>query len=542
MSDVDQPTCGACRAPVDPGDRFCRDCGGALDGCAAYAVELHRVINEAAPIGLFLLDSAGRIRYWNRAMEEYSGHRRRDVLGRSAIEVLPGLEPHGHRVAGVIDSGIAFRVEQVVKDNPKGDHASDAYWFGPVVLDDGSAAVLAVMEDTTRRIRVDTQLIRSERLAAIGELAAGVAHNFNNILAAIGGDAQLLKLVAEEDGLPQHVIDAAQQICDETMRGGRIAHDLLSFARGAAPQIQRLSALEVVEDAARLIRNHPAARPVSITVAIDRDLPDVEADPHLLHQVFFNVMLNALQAMPGGGALTVSAALRSHEQDPRRGILDLKFHDTGVGIPREHLRRIFDPFFTQRVGGSSGTGLGLPVSLAMVKSIGGDIQVASAERIGTTVTVSLPIVERRNLPRGRRDSHGAALVLETDEKLRRTLVAIFARRGFEVESFGVVEEALDAFAARLPAQPYDLVLMEWGASPQSPLAVMQRMRSLDAEVPVIVLTGTTEPEQLAEALSAGAAFAFNKPPNFTELLAAAEHLARSRDPAHHLSEVRGVWL
>jgi PAS domain S-box-containing protein len=503
---------------------------------------MHRIIDEAVPIGLFLLDSACRVRYWNRAMEEYSGLRRRDVLGRQVTEVLPGLEPHGHRVAGVVDSGIAFRVEQVVKDTAKGDHVSDAYWFGPLVLDDGSAAVLAVMEDTTRRIRVDTQLIRSERLAAIGELAAGVAHNFNNILAAIGGDAQLLKLMAEEEGLPQHVIDAAQQICEETMRGGRIAHDLLSFARGAAPQIQQLSALDVVEDAARLIQNHPAARPVAITVAIDRDLPDVEADPHLLHQVFFNVMLNALQAMPGGGVLTVSAALRSHEQDPRRGIVDLKFHDTGVGIPREHLRRIFDPFFTQRVGGSSGTGLGLPVSLAMVKSIGGDIQVASAERIGTTVTVSLPIVERRNLPRGaRREPHGTALVIETDEKLRRTLVAILARRGFEVEAFGAVDEALEAFAAGLEVQPYELVLMEWSASPESPLTVLQRLRALDPSVPVIVLTGMTEPNQLAEALSAGAAFAFSKPPNFTELLAAAEHLVRSQRPGSHVSEIRRGW-
>src|SRR5947209_19631377 len=103
------------------------------------------------------------------------------------------------------------------------------------------------------------QVIRSERLAAIGELAAGIAHNFTNILAAIGGDAQLLKLVAQDEDLPPHVAEAAQQIYEETMRGGRIAHDLLSFARGAEPQIQRLHVREVVEDAVRLIKNHPAA-------------------------------------------------------------------------------------------------------------------------------------------------------------------------------------------------------------------------------------------------------------------------------------------
>jgi two-component system NtrC family sensor kinase len=87
--------------------------------------------------------------------------------------------------------------------------------------------------------------------------------------------------------------------------------------------------------------------------------------------------------------------MRGHEQDPSAGVLDVKFHDTGVGIPRENLRRIFDPFFSRRADGGTGSGLGLPVSLAMVKSIGGEIQVTSVEEIGTTVTVSLPIVERR---------------------------------------------------------------------------------------------------------------------------------------------------
>ena len=212
----------------------------------------------------------------------------------------------------------------------------------------GQNDILAMMEDITQKMRVDKQLIRSERLAAIGELAAGVAHNFNNILAAIGGDAQLLKLAAEDEHLPQHVIEAAEQIYDETMRGGRIAHDLLSFARGAEPQIQRLDVRSLIEDAVRLIKNHPSARSVTIDVEIAGDLAQIEADPNQLHQVFFNMILNALQAMPRGGVLTIGAGVRTDDHEPTGGMMDVKFHDTGVGIPREHLKRVFDPFYSRR--------------------------------------------------------------------------------------------------------------------------------------------------------------------------------------------------
>lgn len=484
---------------------------------------------EAAPVGLVLLDSDLRIRYWNRAMEAHASLRRRDALGRVITQALPHLLPSAHRISGVIRSAEPFRLDQITPAGRPGDNA-ESYWFGPVMLEDGTAGILVLMDDVTRRIMVDSHLIRSERLAAIGELAAGVAHNFNNILAAIGGDAQLLKLVAEEEHLPEHVIDAAQQICNETMRGGRIAHDLLSFARGAAPHIQRLEVRAVVDDAVRLIRHHPAARQVVIEVLIDRDLPDVEADAHLLHQVFFNLMLNALQAMPTGGLLSVSAGLRGHDQDPQQGMLDLKFHDTGIGIPKEHLRRIFDPFYSKRVGGAAGAGLGLPVSLAMMRSIGGDIRVSSAERIGSTVTLCLPIVERRTDPRHfLRQGHGRALVLESDESLGRTLAALLRRRGFEPTIHTSPDAALDELSAADSEQPFRLVLMEWTSAPDSVREVLPRACAAAPEAGVVILTGVTDPQRLMAALEQGAAFAFTKPPNFTELLAVAEQLARSGD-------------
>jgi signal transduction histidine kinase/ActR/RegA family two-component response regulator len=522
MSAPEPTTCPGCADPVDPSDRYCRSCGKGLGELARLGTELHRNINEGLPVGLILLDARLRIRYWNRTMEAHTSTRRRELLGSALFEALPQLKPYSHRIASVIDTAIPLRLEQVSRGSETG-HITEAYWFGPMTLADGTAGILAVMDDVSRRIRVDTQLIRSERLAAIGELAAGVAHNFNNILAAIGGDAQLLKMAAEEERLPEHVREAAQQICEETMRGGRIAHDLLSFARGAAPQMQTLDARSVAEDAVRLIRNHPAVRGSTIEIAIDRPLPEIEADPHLLHQVIFNVMLNALQAMPNGGILTISASLRGHDHDPTQGILDLKFHDTGVGIAREHVRRIFDPFYSKRVGGTAGTGLGLPVSLAMIRSIGGDIRVASAEGIGTTVTLSLPIVERRNETRlGTRSTRGRALVVEADENLGRTLAAVLRRRGFEVTNWGEIASGLTELDSSEGS--FRLIVLDWSPCPPSTCPIV-RVRAAAPHVPVMALTNVCDPHRLVDAVERGASFVFNKPPNFAELLSAAEQLA-----------------
>jgi PAS domain S-box-containing protein len=497
-------------------------------------MELHRAISEAVPLGVFILDRSLRVRYWNRTLETLSDLKRRDVLGKALGEVLPQLQECVHRIGGVFDTARAFRVEKVVTARESGAPVTESYWFGPLVLADDSAAVLGVMEDVTHRVRLDTQLLRSERLTAVGELAAGVAHNFNNILAAIGGDAQLLKMAADEEQLPPHVAETAQQITDQTMRGGRIAHDLLSFARGGAPQLQRLDARVLVENAVRLVLNHPAARLSRIEITLAGELPQVEGDAHLLHQVLFNLLLNALQAMPNGGTLTIAGGLRGDEADPRRGLLDLKLHDTGHGISKEDLRRVFDPFFSRRANGGTGTGMGLPVSLAMMKSLGGDIQIASAEHLGTTVTLSLPIVERRTGHRPSRREPGArVLVVESDGNLCRTLVALFQRRGFTVTAHATSTAALEAMASAGPRSAPDLLVLEWLPGPADTAPCLQQLRERWPEIPAIVLAGATGAETLQVALESGAQFVYSKPPGFAQLLATAEallHQSRSRYP------------
>ncbi len=337
----------------------------------------------------------------------------------------------------------------------------------------------------------------------------------------------MLKLTAEEEHLPAHVAESAQQIHEGAMRGGRVARDLLAFARGGEPQLQRLSIPEMVESTLRLTRHHPHARAVTCNADVAPRLPQVEADPNYLSQIFVNLTLNALQAMPHGGILTISAAVRSAEEDPIAGVLEVKFHDTGVGISRENLRRIFDPFYSHRADGTQGQGLGLSVSLAMIKSLGGDIQVTSAEGIGTTISVTLPIIERRAAPRTPTTTvppRGRALIVDEDPEVRRTLTALLLRQGFCSHSTASADEALALLGATPPAPPFRLALTEWLLPGAHPSAGRRVVETLARSMPVIVLTSSTRPEQLDEARRAGAGAVFSKPPIYDALLAAVQRL------------------
>ena len=519
--------CTYCQKRVAKIDVFCRGCGGRLTDEDRLRGDWGQLALDSMPGGIFVIDGGGRIHYWNRVMKELSGLSAARAHGRLLFEALPQLEPHREEILEALSASGSLRIDC---DTREGGHQEqrDAYCFRPLIGDAGPVGALGLVEDAAERIRLDNRLIRSERLAAIGELAAGIAHNFNNILAAVGGDAQLLKMMAEEQGLEAEFIETAQMIYEETMRGGRIANDLLSFAHGSEAKLQIVEMATLMDDTVRLARNHPGAKRVTIEQSLKSGAPQVEADPDQLHQVFFNIILNALQAMPNGGVLTITGEIRSVPQD-RSAALEIKFSDTGVGISEDQLRRIFHPFFSQRSDGTPGSGLGLSVSLSMVRSIGGDIRITSAEGLGTVVCVSLPILERRIQPRSTNSQQRAGRVLVVDEEanVRRTLTTLLVRRGYEVGAAEDGEAAIARFSEALDTDPYDLVLLDLVLPRLDGLAVTKAVRDRSPDTPVIVLSGVAAQSQVNLALERGARFAFNKPVNFVELLRVVDRLVGS---------------
>jgi C4-dicarboxylate-specific signal transduction histidine kinase len=246
-----------------------------------------------------------------------------------------------------------------------------------------AAKVVELQRTNAELASARESLLRSEKLATVGRLAAGVAHEVGNPLGAIGGYAELGRARLAARGGDAEVADWLERIAAETRRIDRTVRELLDFARPARPNLAPLALSASVEAALRLARVQPRFRDVEVGLALPPDLPPVLADDGRLGQLLLNLLLNAGDAMGGHGQLRI-AARRSGNT------VELEMADGGPGIPAEDLGRIFDPFFTTKPPGE-GTGLGLSVCHAIVESFGGEIAAGNREGGGAVFTVRLPV-------------------------------------------------------------------------------------------------------------------------------------------------------
>ncbi|MFZ5915920.1 MAG: ATP-binding protein [Chloroflexota bacterium] len=237
-----------------------------------------------------------------------------------------------------------------------------------------------VQERTRELQETQAQLIQSEKLASVGELAAGVAHEINNPLGVILGFTQvILKKIPEDDAFSKPLLSIER----EGLRCKKIIQGLLDFSRRSTPTFQPVQLNETVQAACELIEHQFSINNVSLVKGFAPNLPQIQADANQLQQVFVNLIINAYHAMPKGGQIRVTTRAVGDK-------VQAIFADTGVGIPPENLKRIFDPFFTTKEVGK-GTGLGLSVSYGIIESHGGKIEVESQVGVGTTFVITLPV-------------------------------------------------------------------------------------------------------------------------------------------------------
>jgi two-component system NtrC family sensor kinase len=237
------------------------------------------------------------------------------------------------------------------------------------------------VEERTKELReMQDYLIRSEKLASLGKMAAGIAHEINNPLTSILINTHLLLEKSEKKDAN---FENLTLIADETSRCAQIVKGLLEFSRQNPPEKTRSDINELIERTTQLLENQASFQNVKIIKNLDSRLPLIEVDKTKIQQVFWNLMLNACAAMPKGGNLTISSRLEDDRQ-----YVEIVFIDTGVGILRENINRLFDPFFTTK---SSGTGLGLAVSYGIIQQHDGKIEVKSEVGQGSVFTVKLPV-------------------------------------------------------------------------------------------------------------------------------------------------------
>jgi hypothetical protein len=338
-------------------------------------------IIESSPIGLAMVDAAHQVREWNSAIEQLVGATREEARGRHFGQVLPGPIAGALRdaIASRASSRRAFRVRVAGSGD---DERLVNLTITAMSQPEEDRAWLLTVDDVTARVRLEEQLIQQDRLASVGLLAAGVAHEVNTPLTGISSYAQfLLEETPDED--PKHSL--LEKIVSQADRASKIARGLLGISRpnGDGSAAEAVDLGELAEETIGFLG--PRIRRCEATVVVSRDALDVIAlgDRSRLQQVLINLLLNALDAVEPGGRVVVSSAWDGN------GLARLDVTDDGAGIPREVVRRIFDPFFTTKAAGE-GTGLGLSISYSIVREHGGTLSVDSEPGRGTRMTIRLP--------------------------------------------------------------------------------------------------------------------------------------------------------
>ncbi|HEX3558004.1 MAG TPA: response regulator [Pyrinomonadaceae bacterium] len=349
-------------------------------------------IIDSLPVSLYAVDRDHRVVAWNRNRElGGQGIPRRDVLGRNVFEVLTRQprETLKEEFERAFETGEIERIEQETR-SPDG---STRHWLVskvPMKTDGEEVShVITVGEDITARVEANRAVARTEKLAAVGRLAAGVVHEINNPLATISACAEALESRVSEGIYGADVEDLReylQLIRGEAFRCKQITNGLLDFSRARAAEHAPVNVSEVVESAARLLAHQKRGVSIRIEVELAERLPLVSGDFGQLQQAVIILAENAVDAMPEGGTLTLRT-LRDREEESEAVVVEVR--DTGQGIPVEIRERIFDPFFTTKEVGR-GTGLGLAVCYGIVTEHGGRIAVDSTVGRGTVFRISLP--------------------------------------------------------------------------------------------------------------------------------------------------------
>ncbi|NUQ12966.1 MAG: PAS domain-containing protein [Gemmatimonadaceae bacterium] len=350
-----------------------------------------RVI-DSLPLGLYVVDREYRVQAWNRNRETgYQGVSRDQVIGRPIFDVLHRQPAESLKAEfdEVFESG---RIQQFnIESDASGARRTYRITKIPMRLNDGVVThVISVGEDITEWAEAQERWAQSEKLAAIGQLAAGVMHEINNPLATVAACAESLSLRLDDlrrDGcaVPAQADEFTRIIDQEVQRCKRIIDGLLTFSRPKSGEQKPTSINAVVEQTLFLVKHHARFKRLRVQTILDPELEPVGANAEQLIQVFMALLINAADAMPEAGVITIRT---------RRGVSDAEaviaeVIDSGSGIPREELPKIFEPFYTTKPPGR-GTGLGLSICYSIIAGHGGRIEVDSAPGAGSTFRVLLP--------------------------------------------------------------------------------------------------------------------------------------------------------
>jgi PAS domain S-box-containing protein len=479
--------------------------------------------------GVITTNVAGKIVFINRAAEQLTGWDNADAVGKSSSEVFRIFDEKAggevlDPVAKILRAGKRLDLSRdAVLENKNGTKLSIADSGAPIRDRDSQIiGVVIIFRDITREKKMDQERVKIRKLESVGILAGGIAHDFNNLLSAILGNIELASSGVAEKSKVWFLLADAQKA---TERATKLTYQLLTFSKGGEPIKERTSLPDLISESANFVLHGSL---VSCTFSFTDDLWTIHADSGQISQVIQNIILNAKDAMPHGGQISVTCRnvddlasgllLRRHKGN----FVQITIQDTGAGIRQEIIESIFDPYFTTK---KEGNGLGLAICHSIIKKHGGHITVHSEPQQGTTFSIYLPamplITHEDATPQGQEESVTSTkiMVMDDDLMLRTLARSQLGALGHDAVLVKDGAAAISTYQEMLESDnPIDIVILDLTIpGGMGGKETAQKILQLDPEAKLIVASGYSNDPVMAEYSEYGFRAAVAKPFTLKEL-------------------------
>ena len=482
-----------------------------------YTENIIKSINDA----LIIVDSDGMIETVNKATLDLLGFAEKELIGYPVDKIFTTEIPlKGEKLEELIKKGKLrnYETEYKAKDGEK-----IPVLFSVSVMKDKDGKVIRIVstaKDITERKKMEENLLMAQKLESVGILAGGIAHDFNNLMTGILGNISLAKIYTKPGDEIFNMLTAAENAC---LQARNLTQQLLTFSRGGMPVKKVTSITELLKDSARFALT---GSDVQCEFSILDDVWPVKIDTGQMSQVINNLIINAKQAMTKGGTIKVRA--ENVIIDTGQGLplkegkyIKISVEDEGSGIPKEHLKKIFDPYFSTKENGS---GLGLAVTYSIIEKHGGYITAESELGIGTAFFIYLPasqkqIPQKKVAEEGPLVGTGKILLMDDEEIVRNVAGEMLKHLGYAVEFAGDGAEAIELYKkARESDKPFDAVIMDLTVpGGMGGKEAINKLLEIDPHVKVIVSSGYSNDPVLAEFRKYGFTGMVTKPYNIEEL-------------------------
>jgi len=472
----------------------------ARQSAARAGNEKFRALVEASPLAVFSVDRRGQVTSWNPGAEKIFGFTSDQAIGRSNPIIPPDLASEHQLLLQKVFSGEIIRGFESVRQRADSSRIPVNAYAAPLYAEDGSInGVMSVLEDISEAKRLESQVRQSQKLEVLGRLAGGVAHDFNNMLMVLDSSAELLDRSLPADAPARGYLTQIQRT---TAKAAAVTKQLLAFSRKQVLEVRALDLHAALAESEFML---PRLLGSDIELSFHHNAVQswIKSDHGQIEQIVANLTINARDAMPNGGHLTISTRNEQHASPQENGgaspalWIVLEVADTGSGMDEKTRAQIFEPFFTTKAPGK-GTGLGLSTVYGIVSQSGGHIQVHSALGHGTRFEIFLPVYDGpRNSEAPKPEvessfpSRQATILLADDEPaLRQAVAEVLRQSGYAVLEAPSALEALELAGSRL--DKIDFLLTDIVMPGLRGTELAARVRAARPDIKVIYMSGYAE--------------------------------------------------